>query len=71
MFCLGNNKIKFLSELGKGSYARVVKARVDDKNGTEMALKIQKPACAWEWYISKEIQLRLKDSEKVIVLYIL
>jgi len=54
-----------LSEIGKGSYARVVKVRPDGENAIEKALKIQKPACAWEWYISKEVQHRLKDSEKV------
>lgn len=70
MSYLGNNKMTFLNELGKGAYARVIKARVDDKNGTEMALKIQKPACTWEWYISKEIQQRLKDSEKASKFYI-
>ena len=54
-----------LSEIGKGSYARVVKVRPDVENAVERALKVQKPACVWEWYISKEIQHRLKDSEKV------
>jgi len=54
-----------LNEIGKGSYARVMKVRSDGENAVERALKIQKPACAWEWYISKEIKYRLKDSEKV------
>lgn len=30
-----------------------------------MALKHQKPACVWEWYISQEIHHRLNDKEKV------
>lgn len=55
----------FLSEIGKGSYARVVRARTADENSEHRALKIQKPSCPWEWYICKEIQHRLKDSEKV------
>lgn len=55
----------FLSEIGKGSYARVVKARSDGNSAVDKAIKVQKPACVWEWYISKEIQYRLKDSEKV------
>lgn len=55
----------FLSELGKGSYARVVKVALADNKTVEKALKIQKPACMWEWYISKEIQYRLKFPEKV------
>ncbi|CAI6354333.1 unnamed protein product [Macrosiphum euphorbiae] len=64
-FKLGHNKMTLLSEIGKGSYARVVKVRPDGENAIEKALKVQKPACAWEWYISKEVQHRLKDSEKV------
>lgn len=55
----------FLSEIGRGSYARVVRARTADENSEHRALKIQKPSCPWEWYICKEIQHRLKDSEKV------
>lgn len=62
---LGQNKMTILSEIGKGSYARVVKIRSDGEKAVEKALKIQKPACVWEWYISKEIQHRLRDSEKV------
>lgn len=56
--------MSFLGELGKGSYGRVVKVRSDDTY-TEKAFKIQKPECSWEWYISKEIEHRLKDSKKV------
>lgn len=56
----------FLSEIGKGTYARVVRARTADPNSEQRALKIQKPSCTWEWYISKEIQHRLKESDKVI-----
>jgi hypothetical protein len=65
MFCIGDSKMLFLGEIGKGSYARVVRTRTADKNSEQRALKIQKPSCTWEWYISKEIQHRLKDSEKV------
>lgn len=55
----------FLGEIGKGSYARIVKAKLNDKSALERALKIQKPACYWEWYIGKEIQHRLQNSEMV------
>uniref|UniRef100_A0A2H8TVQ9 Mitotic checkpoint serine/threonine-protein kinase BUB1 n=1 Tax=Melanaphis sacchari TaxID=742174 RepID=A0A2H8TVQ9_9HEMI len=64
-FKLGQNKMTLLSEIGKGSYARVVKVKPEGENAVERALKIQKPSCTWEWYISKEIKHRLKDSEKV------
>lgn len=69
-FKLGPNKMTLINEIGKGSYARVVKVRPDGENAVERALKIQKPACAWEWYISKEIKHRLKDSEKVLSYFI-
>jgi len=65
IFCLGNNKMVFLGTIGKGSYGRVVKAQLDDKTVMEKALKIQKPACSWEWYICKEIKHRLQDPKKV------
>lgn len=55
----------FLGTIGKGSYGRVAKAQLDDKSDKEKALKIQKPACAWEWYVSKEIEHRLQDPDKV------
>ncbi|XP_050530497.1 mitotic checkpoint serine/threonine-protein kinase BUB1-like [Daktulosphaira vitifoliae] len=64
-FKLGSTKMSFLNELGKGSYARVVKARPDCEGAAERALKLQKPACAWEWYIGKEIQYRLKETDKI------
>ncbi|XP_026817078.1 mitotic checkpoint serine/threonine-protein kinase BUB1-like [Rhopalosiphum maidis] len=69
-FKLGQNKMTLLNEIGKGSYARVMKVRLDGENAVERALKIQKPACAWEWYISKEIKHRLKDSEKALSYFI-
>ncbi|XP_050431084.1 mitotic checkpoint serine/threonine-protein kinase BUB1 beta-like [Adelges cooleyi] len=64
-FKLGSTKMSFLTELGKGTYARVVKARPEGEGAAERALKLQKPACAWEWYIGKEIQHRLTESDKI------
>lgn len=58
----------FLGELGKGTFGRVVKVRCNSESSdddSEKALKIEKPACLWEWYIYKEIEFRLKDSKKV------
>jgi len=65
IFFIGTNKMVFQGELGKGTYARVVKVCLDNDTTVVKALKIQKPSCPWEWYINKEIQHRLQDSEKV------
>ncbi|XP_014247903.1 mitotic checkpoint serine/threonine-protein kinase BUB1 beta-like isoform X3 [Cimex lectularius] len=53
---IGEESYNILSELGKGAYARVVKARYGNK---ECALKVEKPACKWEYYIAKELQRRI------------
>ncbi|XP_039295868.1 mitotic checkpoint serine/threonine-protein kinase BUB1 isoform X2 [Nilaparvata lugens] len=56
---LGNKEYRIESELGEGSYARVLRATTNKKI---VGLKLQKPAFAWEYYIAKEIQTRLKSS---------
>ncbi|CAH0386427.1 unnamed protein product [Bemisia tabaci] len=55
---LDDETYSIIGEIGKGSYARVVKATYGRQN---VALKVQKPACPWEWYICKEIQHRLNS----------
>ncbi|BES88369.1 Mad3/BUB1 homology region 1 [Nesidiocoris tenuis] len=52
---LGKEIYTTFGDLGKGAYARVVKASIDKM---AVALKIEKPACKWEFYIAKEIQKR-------------
>lgn len=46
--------------LGEGAYAKVLKA-VNTSTQKEVALKIQKPGCRWEYYICREIQHRLSQ----------
>lgn len=46
--------------LGEGAYAKVLKA-VNTSTQREVALKIQKPGCRWEYYICREIQHRLSQ----------
>ncbi|KAF6215051.1 hypothetical protein GE061_009800 [Apolygus lucorum] len=53
---LGNETFTTYGDLGKGAYARVVRASCENSN---VALKIEKPACKWEYYIAKEIQRRV------------
>uniref|UniRef100_A0A1B6FYQ8 Protein kinase domain-containing protein n=3 Tax=Cuerna arida TaxID=1464854 RepID=A0A1B6FYQ8_9HEMI len=57
---LGNTKYSLIGELGKGSYARVLKATRD---GQPVALKQQRPAWEWEWYIVQELQSRLPPNK--------
>ncbi|XP_044751997.1 mitotic checkpoint serine/threonine-protein kinase BUB1 beta-like isoform X2 [Coccinella septempunctata] len=47
--------------LGKGTFGTVYKAQ-DYKNGKPVALKYQKPANKWEFYICREIQTRLRNN---------
>jgi hypothetical protein len=62
----GNNKYNIVGEIGKGSYARILKLQDVKKPNEMMALKQQKPACPWEFYISAEIQRRLRTSKEVM-----
>ena len=50
--------------LGKGTYGTVFKA-MDLQNNKVVALKTQKPAWVWEYYISREIKNRLKNPHMV------
>ncbi|CAH1405988.1 unnamed protein product [Nezara viridula] len=53
---LGDDSYSIQGEIGKGAYARVMKAT---KGNNTVALKVEKPACRWEFYIAKEIQTRV------------
>ncbi|KAK0081319.1 hypothetical protein PV325_012391 [Microctonus aethiopoides] len=46
--------------LGKGTYGTVYKA-IDSQTRQSVALKTQKPAWVWEFYIAREIKERLKN----------
>ncbi|KAK5960046.1 protein kinase BUB1 PWA37_002534 [Arxiozyma heterogenica] len=52
------------SELGRGGYAIVYLAESDD--GSLNALKVEKPANSWEYYILRQVELRLKDQHNVL-----
>lgn len=53
--------------LGKGMYGQVFKA-VDLQTGRVVALKTQKPAWIWEFYIAREIKTRLTNPHMVIMI---
>lgn len=50
---------RILSELGRGGYAIVYLA--ESSIGSLSALKVEKPGNSWEYYILKQIELRLHD----------
>uniref|UniRef100_T1HJW7 Protein kinase domain-containing protein n=1 Tax=Rhodnius prolixus TaxID=13249 RepID=T1HJW7_RHOPR len=58
---LGNEVYTVAGDIGKGAYARIVKATVKNRM---CALKVEKPACKWELYICREIQKRVAASAK-------
>lgn len=58
---LGNEIYTIAGDIGKGAYARIVKASVKNRM---CALKVEKPACKWEHYICREIQKRVAPSGK-------
>lgn len=55
--------------LGKGTYGTVFKA-VNLQTGQIVALKTQKPAWVWEFYITREIKNRLTNPHMVKYLFI-
>ncbi|XP_076177395.1 uncharacterized protein LOC143151837 isoform X2 [Ptiloglossa arizonensis] len=57
---LGNETYDLEKCLGKGMYGTVFKA-VSLQTGQTVALKTQKPAWVWEFYITREIKARLTN----------
>ncbi|XP_031839183.1 uncharacterized protein LOC116429876 isoform X1 [Nomia melanderi] len=60
MVMLGNEAYDLEKCLGKGMYGTVFKA-VNLQTGQTVALKTQKPAWVWEFYITREIKARLTN----------
>ncbi|XP_046394845.1 uncharacterized protein LOC124162375 isoform X2 [Ischnura elegans] len=56
----GGHLLKTLKVIGQGSYAKIYKG-YSAKWKKMVALKVQKPACPWEFYISNEINSRVTD----------
>ncbi|XP_012151742.1 uncharacterized protein LOC100880623 isoform X2 [Megachile rotundata] len=60
MITLGTEAYDLEKCLGKGMYGKVFKA-VNLQTGQTVALKTQKPAWVWEFYIAREIKNRLTN----------
>ncbi|GJQ82791.1 Bub1 [Trypoxylus dichotomus] len=60
MVAIGDDKYFVEKMLGKGTYGSVFKA-IDCQSKQVVALKFQKPANKWEYYVCRELQARLAD----------
>lgn len=63
LFLISDGEVYTISKvLGEGAYAKVLKG-VHSGTQKEVALKVQKPCCRWEYYICREIQHRLSQQD--------
>ncbi|XP_068657164.1 mitotic checkpoint serine/threonine-protein kinase BUB1 isoform X2 [Aristolochia californica] len=61
---LGGKKYQIIGCSGTGAYAQVFKAYVDRDPGDVVALKIQRPAFPWEFYMYRQLDQRISDVER-------
>ncbi len=63
---LGDEEYHVTKKLGQGNYARIFSVglvnsmETDNSAQNQKALKVQKPACPWEFYITSELHKRLQ-----------
>ncbi len=55
---LGGAAYRVLHRIGEGAYAQVY-AATDAASGADVALKVEAPACPWEWYVLRAVQGRV------------
>ncbi|XP_073108346.1 mitotic checkpoint serine/threonine-protein kinase BUB1 [Elaeis guineensis] len=61
---LGNSKYQIRGCSGLGGFAKVYKAFIDSNPDDVVALKIQKPAFPWEFYMYRQLDRRISDVER-------
>ncbi|XP_057954424.1 mitotic checkpoint serine/threonine-protein kinase BUB1 isoform X2 [Malania oleifera] len=61
---IGSKKYQIKGCAGQGGFASVFKAYVNSNPDEVVALKIQKPAFAWEFYMYRQLDMRIPDSER-------
>lgn len=57
---IGSDRYVIEKQLGKGTYGTVFRA-MEVKTGNTIAVKIQRPANRWEFYICRELRSRLAN----------
>lgn len=68
MVSVGGNKFSIEKQLGKGNYGAVFLC-LDLHTNKSVAVKYQKPARPWEFYICQEIKARIKDPFMVTIFF--
>lgn len=72
----GDEVYTIANKIGVGAFAKVYSAGIlnaDDfeleaeGDGAEVAIKVESPPCAWEFYISQQLQVRTKELDGIDV----
>ncbi|CAM6101555.1 unnamed protein product [Calypogeia fissa] len=65
---LGCSTYRLKASVGQGAFAQVFEVEDEDddlfENPTKLALKFQKPACPWEFYIYRQLDVRVCDEDR-------
>lgn len=61
---LGGKKYQIKGYSGQGGFAQVFKAYMDSNPDDVVALKIQKPAFPWEFYMYRQLDKRIPEEER-------
>ncbi|XP_034211613.1 mitotic checkpoint serine/threonine-protein kinase BUB1 isoform X2 [Prunus dulcis] len=61
---IGRTKYQIIGCAGQGGFAQVYKAYVSCNPDDVVALKIQKPAFPWEFYMYRQLNQRISDKER-------
>ncbi|XP_057777342.1 mitotic checkpoint serine/threonine-protein kinase BUB1-like isoform X2 [Salvia miltiorrhiza] len=61
---IGRENYQIRGRAGQGGFAQVFKAYVDGQPDDVVALKIQKPPFPWEFYMYRQLDIRIPEKEK-------
>ncbi|KAI5652514.1 hypothetical protein M9H77_29701 [Catharanthus roseus] len=62
---IGGYKYQIKGCAGQGGFAQVLKAYLDDNPDEMLALKIQKPAFPWEFFMYRQLDIRIPKEERM------
>ncbi|WVZ66035.1 hypothetical protein U9M48_015312 [Paspalum notatum var. saurae] len=61
---LGGRKYQIKGSTGNGAFAKVYKATVDGNAEEMVALKVQNPPFPWEFYMYRQLDMRISNDER-------